>query len=139
MRKGRAIGHGLRAQPGVLAGMVAPRLVAGEQQPVVPDAPPADLVGQPASGEADRPRQVGVDPLAGGHPVEEAVPGQFDVSAGAAAEMHQVYRDPVGVPLDKVVNFVDVRSTARRERHDHLHRSRRVILRNRRERYPETA
>src|SRR3982074_3671427 len=51
-------------QPGQFAGVVAPRLVAGEQPPVVPDAATLDLGGQPARGEADRPGQVGVDALA---------------------------------------------------------------------------
>src|SRR3981189_1847578 len=43
------------AQPGQFAGVVAPRLVAGEQHPVVPDAAALDLGGQPARGEPDRP------------------------------------------------------------------------------------
>src|SRR2546421_2029081 len=79
---------GHRAQPGQLAGVVAPGLVAGEQHPVVPDPAPAYLVHQPARGEPDGPGQVGVDALASGDPVEEPATGELHVAAHAAAEMH---------------------------------------------------
>src|ERR1700761_8089987 len=82
-------GHG--PQPGVLAGLVTPGLVAGEQDPVVAGAALADLVHQPARGEADGPGQVGVDALARRHPVEEPAGGQLDVPADAAAVVHQVH------------------------------------------------
>src|SRR5687767_6826819 len=62
-----AVAGGL-AQPDQLAGPVAPRLVAGEQDAVVADAAALDLGGQPARREADRPAGVGVDALAGGDP-----------------------------------------------------------------------
>src|SRR6201996_6929763 len=82
-------GHG--PQPGVLAGLVTPGLVAGEQEPGVARAALADLVHQPARGEADGPGQVGVDALARRHPVEEPAGGQLDVPADAAAVVHQVH------------------------------------------------
>src|SRR5690348_2278041 len=40
-------------EAGVLAAEVAPRLVAGEEHPVVADAAALDLLGQPAGSEAD--------------------------------------------------------------------------------------
>jgi len=51
------------AQAGQLAGVVAPRLVAGEQHPVVAEAAPVDLGGEPARGEPDGPGQIGIDLL----------------------------------------------------------------------------
>src|ERR1700734_2071868 len=86
-----AAGRGL--QPGVLAGEVAPGLVAGEQDAVRPGAAPLDFGPQPARGEADGPGQVGVDLLAGRDPVEEARPDQLDVPAHPAAEVDQVQLD----------------------------------------------
>src|ERR1700761_4201700 len=43
---------GCGPQPGVLAGLIAPGLVAGEQHPVVAGAPAIDLGHQPARREA---------------------------------------------------------------------------------------
>src|ERR1700730_2748859 len=96
------------AELGEFARVVAPGLVAGEQHPVVADAAAIDLGGQPARGEADRPGQVGVDPLPGGDPVEEPCSGQLDVAAHAAAEVHQVDGDVVAVPFDQAAHLVDV-------------------------------
>src|SRR5689334_10741290 len=48
-------------EAGVLAGEVAPRLVAGEEHPVVADAAALDLLDQPAGSEADGPGEIGVD------------------------------------------------------------------------------
>src|SRR5689334_420647 len=52
------------------AGVIAPRLVAGEQQAVLADPAPLDLLHQPARREAHGPTGVGIDLLAGLDPVE---------------------------------------------------------------------
>jgi len=83
-----------------LAGVVAPGFVGGEQHPVMADAASFDLRGQPARREAERPTGVGVDPFAGGDPVEEAPTDELDVPAHAAAQVHQVDPHLVAVALD---------------------------------------
>lgn len=96
-----------RREPGELARVVAPGLVAGEQQPVVAEAAPLDLGCQPAGREADGPAGVGVDPLARGDPVEEPAADQLDVPADPAAQVDQVDADVVGVTVDEEPDEVD--------------------------------
>src|ERR1700730_205107 len=64
-----------RAHARVLPRRGPPRLGAGEQDAIVPDPAAGHLVGEPARGEADGPGKIGVDPLAGRDPVEEARSG----------------------------------------------------------------
>jgi len=42
-------------EPSQLAGVVTPWFVAGEQQPVMPDAAPLDFLDEPPRSETDRP------------------------------------------------------------------------------------
>jgi hypothetical protein len=97
--------------------VVAPWLVAGEQHPVVAEATPVDLGGQPSRREPDGPGQVGVDALAGRDPVEEPRADQLDVAAHPAAEMHQVEAHVVAEPVDELADLVDVGGGARRGVH----------------------
>src|SRR3954447_2930217 len=54
-----AAAAGRFGEAGVLAREVAPRLVAGEEHPVVADTAVLDLLGQPAGSETDGPGEVG--------------------------------------------------------------------------------
>ena len=75
---GLGVAATIRAQ---LTLAVAPRLVGGEEDPVLAEAALLDRPHQPARGEADGPAGVGVDALAGGDPVEEPTADQLDVAA----------------------------------------------------------
>src|SRR6266702_2850755 len=111
--------HGRRGQPGELARMVAPWLVAGEQDAVVADAPARHLRGQPARREPDRPGQVGVDAPAGRDPVEEHRADELDVAAHPTTEVHEMDGHGVAVVLDQLPDLTDVRRRAGRRVHVH--------------------
>src|SRR6202035_3313105 len=64
--------------------------------PVVPDAAPVDLGGQPARGKADGPGQIGVDALPSGDPVEEPRPGCFRSNPVATTTLADILADVVG-------------------------------------------
>ena len=99
---------GRRAKSSELADVIAPRLVAGEEQSILADPTPFDLRDQPPRGEPDRPTGVGVDLLARLDPVEEAASDQLDVGTHPAAEMYQVDLDVIPVALDQRPDLVDV-------------------------------
>src|SRR5689334_14160037 len=110
---------GGRAEAGQLTGVIAPRLVAGEQQPVLADATPFDLLHEPARREPDRPAGVRVDLLAGLDPVEQPAADQLDVRAHPAAEVNKVDLDVVSVAIDQGSDLVDVRGPAGGRVHVH--------------------
>src|SRR6185312_10690727 len=104
---------GCRAQSRELARVVAPRLVAREDQTVLTDPALLDLFGEPAGGAADGPAGVGVHLLAGLDPVEETMPDEFDVRADAATHGNEMDLHVIAVAIDEGTDMVDVACTAR--------------------------
>src|SRR5207245_2883307 len=95
----------------ILSPEVAPRLVGGEQDPIIPDASALDLGQEPPNPETDRPRGVGVEVVALFHPVEEPR-DQADVPAHTAPEVNQVDLHPPAVLLDHRDVVADVRASS---------------------------